>query len=149
MFREILVSPEALLEDALVGVVYGLSDPRAPSRIAYIGMTRSHVLHRFIEHLRDAHRVARGIPVSPSSKVQVAQRRKEKSLWILGLVEAGLLPALSLIERPDRPTQLLRRERDWTIHLQRQGMAWLNCEIVTDEMVNRRIAEFLQKKAAA
>lgn len=65
--------------------IYGLSDPRKPEMIRYIGKTIIYIEDRLNAHISDA------------NKKELRGKGQRKNNWIYGLLEQGVKPITSLI----------------------------------------------------
>lgn len=102
----------AVLCDGLeaVEIVYGLADPKVPSRVRYVGRT-CNPQTRYAQHMK-------------GTATRVAE-------WIGSLVSRGRYPVMVELERgrpqmPDKSGGASDAERRWITEMQRVGQADLN-----------------------
>lgn len=109
------------------GLIYGLVDPRQPSRVRYVGQTTGHPNARYRQHL-------------PPRRLRAPVDRCARSVWFRGLLEIGVYPDMVLLERvPDAGAwELTERERQWIAKLRRKGQADLNAPLPQHWLARRQ-----------
>ena len=90
-------------------VIYGLSDPRTPQAIRYVGQT-ARPGARYEAHLLDGKR----------------PYNNPRSRWLCSLVKAGVAPTMLLLETVPRADKATEREQHWMDRLRAIGQADLN-----------------------
>lgn len=95
-------------------VVYALTDPRKPHRIAYVGSSKNHVLLRYFQHIQD------GLATN-------SQGCTKRGRWLVELAANRMSPSIAILESVPEVRDLLRqRESFWIANYKAMGEAWIN-----------------------
>jgi hypothetical protein len=90
-------------------LVYGLTDPREPKRIRYVGQTAVGAFSRYLNHISEA-------------RTGITVRRD----WMAPLLDAGIYPNMVLLELVAPTDNILAIEQYWIRTIRARGGADLN-----------------------